>query len=139
MITIQVEPEATRDDSQWRSVKVLARDETGAIVGGVLGEIGCGWLYVSVLGVREDWRRQGVGTALLQAAEQEAQKQGSIGVYLETIEFQAPEFYQRHGYSVYAVQENYPIGFKRYYLQKLFEQQSQKPQSRTGGQSQQST
>jgi GNAT superfamily N-acetyltransferase len=138
MITIQVEPQATKDDAvtvmeivrsfnqqffaptQWRSVTVLARDETGAIVGGALGDIGCGWLYLSVLGVREDWRRQGIGTALLQAVEQEAQTQGSIGVYLETIEFQAPEFYQRNGYSIYAVQENYPVGFKRYYLQKLF-------------------
>jgi GNAT superfamily N-acetyltransferase len=140
MITIQVEPDATKQDAltvmeivrsfnrqffpptQWRSVKILARDETGAIVGGVLGDVGCGWLYISVLGVQEEWRGQGLGTALLQAAEQEGQNQGSIGVYLETIEFQARGFYERNGYTVFAVQENYPIGFKRYYLQKLFDQ-----------------
>jgi GNAT superfamily N-acetyltransferase len=140
MITIQVEPDATQQETmtvmeivrsfnrqffaptQWRSVKILARDEAGTIVGGALGEIGCGWLYITVLGVQEEWRGQGLGTLLLQAAEQEAQKRSTIGVYLETIEFQAREFYERNGYKVYAVQENYPIGFKRFYMQKLFAQ-----------------
>lgn len=36
----------------------------------------------------------------------------------DTLEFQAISFYQRRGYSTYGVLEGFPLGSRRYYLQK---------------------
>jgi GNAT superfamily N-acetyltransferase len=137
-ITINSEPNATKADKitaiailrefnrqfypqpQWQAVNIFARDLSGKIVGGIFGEIGCGWLHIEILAVEQELRRKGIGSALLETAEQEGKRQDSVGVYLETFEFQAREFYERHGYTVFGVQENYPIGFKRYFMQKLF-------------------
>jgi GNAT superfamily N-acetyltransferase len=137
-ITINHEPNATKEDKiaaiailrefnrqfypqpQWQAVNIFARDVSGKIVGGIFGEIGCGWLHIEILAVNKELRSKGIGSTLLEAAEQEGKRQGSIGVYLETFEFQAKEFYERHSYAVFGVQESYPIGFKRYFMQKLF-------------------
>ncbi len=54
--------------------------------------------------------------------EREAQNKGAILVHLDTFDFQAKDFYLRHGYEVFGVLENPPTGFykqhKRYYLKK---------------------
>lgn len=139
MITVQLEQDVSEQDrttvvdlmrqfncqfmtpSQWQSIAVLARDDLGAIAGGALGEIGCDWLYIRVLVVREDLRHQGVGTRLLERAEQVGREQNCVGIHLETLDFQAKEFYERLRYRVFGVQDNYPRGFRRYFMQKLFE------------------
>ena len=106
--------------SEWQSIAVFALDESGLIVGGVLGEIGCDWLYIRILVVQEELRSKGIGSNILKIAEKEGQKQNCVGVHLETLEFQAREFYESQGYTVFAVQENYPLMHKRYFMQKLF-------------------
>ncbi|MBD2097095.1 GNAT family N-acetyltransferase [Trichocoleus sp. FACHB-591] len=139
MITVQLEPDVSQQDrmtlvelirqfnhqfftpSEWQSIAIMARDNSGVIAGGALGEIGCSWFYIRVLVVREDLRHQGIGTRLLETAEQVGREQNCVGIHLETLDFQAKEFYGRLGYSVFGVQENYPRGFNRYFMQKLFE------------------
>mgnify|MGYP000493816467 CR=1 FL=1 len=139
MITIQIEREPTQLDrtaltdmirqfnqqffkrSPWQPVTVFARDELGSIVGGALGEIGCDWLYIRVLVVQESLRGRGMGSEMLKIVEQEGQKQGCVGVHLETLEFAAKSFYERQGYVIFATQNNYPKGHTRYFMQKLFE------------------
>jgi len=49
-----------------------------------------------------------VGTQLLQAAEQEAHARGCQYMILDSYDFQAPGFYQKHGYEVFAVLEDHP-------------------------------
>ena len=46
---------------QYDQVLVTARDSTGAIVGGSYGGVYLEWLYVEVLWVRQDFRKQGLG------------------------------------------------------------------------------
>lgn len=107
--------------SQWQSVAVFAKDDAGSIVGGALGEIGCDWLYLRILVVQENLRGQGIGSKILKVFEQEGQKQECVGVHLETLEFSAQSFYEQHGYTVFAIQKNYPKGYSRYFMQKLFD------------------
>jgi hypothetical protein len=38
--------------------------------------------------------------------------------WLETYSFQARPFYERHGYTVFGVLDNHPIGHQRYFMQK---------------------
>src|SRR5262249_26863657 len=86
------------DDGQW--LAFFVRDADGAIAAGLHG-----WTWGSVgkvqtLWVREDLRRRGYGTRLLAAAETEAKARGCMHLTLDTYGFQAPLFYQKHGYEV---------------------------------------
>jgi hypothetical protein len=41
-----------------------------------------------------------------------------VGVWLDTFDFQAPEFYRQHGYVEFGHIDDYPPGHKRYFFQK---------------------
>jgi ribosomal protein S18 acetylase RimI-like enzyme len=88
------------------------------IVGGILCEIYWGYLHIDLLWVKEEHRRGGLGSRLLTKAEGEARARGARNAYLDTFSFQAPEFYERHGYKVFGELEAFPPGHKRFYLSK---------------------
>jgi GNAT superfamily N-acetyltransferase len=102
----------------FRELALFARDAAGRIRGGLLGEIGWEWLHVQILWLDEAYRGRGYGSQLLATAEREARTHGCRGVYLDTLEFQARPFYERHGYSVFGVLNDFPPGFRRFFLQK---------------------
>jgi ribosomal protein S18 acetylase RimI-like enzyme len=77
---------------------------------------GCG--YISLLWVREDHRRSGLGTRLLTAAEEEIQRRGCDQVALSTHSFQAPGFYARFGYQECGRTPAYPRGHDQIHLVK---------------------
>jgi GNAT superfamily N-acetyltransferase len=101
-----------------RDLTFFLRDAEGAIVGGVHGNSGWGWLYISDLWVSETLRGGGYGTALMLKAEQEARRRGCQNIYLNTFSFQAIDFYQKLGYTIYAQLEDFPPGHKLVSLRK---------------------
>ncbi len=90
----------------------------GSIVGGIIAETHWNWLFINLMWLREEVRGRGYGHQLLAAAEEEGRKRGATDAYLDTFSFQAPEFYQKHGYQVYGMLEDFPPGHQRYYLTK---------------------
>jgi GNAT superfamily N-acetyltransferase len=96
----------------------FARDDQGQFLGGVYGVVARGWLYLDGIAVTESARHQGLGSQLLQAAEDEARQRGCHHVWLETYSFQAKPFYERHGYTIFGTLHDYPIGHCRYFMQK---------------------
>lgn len=88
------------------------------IVGGLYGFIGLGWLNVSTLWVAENLRGQGYGKAILTTAEREAIRQKCEYAYLFTFSFQSPKFYQKLGYKIFGVLDNFPLGHQRLFLKK---------------------
>jgi len=84
----------------------------------LIGETYYGWLYINLLFIREELRGQGYGHRLLTLAEEEALKRGAGNAYLDTFSFQAPDFYQQHGYQVFGTLQDFPPGCQRYFLQK---------------------
>lgn len=106
-----------RDDN-FRPLNVLARDVQGELIGGLLGYLYWGWLYVDLLWVHESMRHQGVGSELLITAETAARKAGFLRVHLDTMGFQALPFYQKHGYTIWGQLDNFIDSHARYYLKK---------------------
>ena len=77
------------------TVQALDGDE---LLGGVSG-----WTWQEAAGidmtwVREDQRGTGVGARLLTAFEDEARTRGARRVFVTSFTFQAPGFYEKHGY-----------------------------------------
>ncbi len=104
--------------SGYKQLTIFIKNEDGAVVGGLTGVTYWGWLYVDKLAVADSLRNRGLGKRLLENAEQAAIKRGCKFAYLDTFAFQALPFYEKLGYAVFGVLENFPEGNKRYFLQK---------------------
>jgi ribosomal protein S18 acetylase RimI-like enzyme len=75
-------------------------------------------LFVDLFFLPEDLRGSGVGSTVLRLAEDEARRRGCISAVLFTINFQAPGFYERHGYGVLGTIESLPPGTSRIVMTK---------------------
>ena len=93
-------------------------DSDGNVIGGILGGTYWGWMYIDILWVHEEHRKQGIGSRLLAAAEKEAVLRGCHHVHVDTMSWQAPAFYQKHGYEVIGILPDIPRGHRKYLLQK---------------------
>jgi GNAT superfamily N-acetyltransferase len=78
-----------------------------------------GMLYVDVLFVEENHRGGQLGSLLLNKVEAEAKAIGASLSHLDTFDWQAKEFYLKHGYKVFGVLDDCPKGHKRYYMKKV--------------------
>ena len=70
--------------------------------------------------VDEELRRQGYGSKLLLATEEEARKNGCVSATVNTMDFQAEDFYLKHGYERVCEFKNYILGHARIFLRKNF-------------------
>lgn len=106
--------------SPHRTIVLFARDPAAAIRGGLLGYVWADWLHITHLWVAEGFRKRGLGSRLLAGAEREASRAKARGAFLSTFDFQAPEFYERRGYEVYASLPDYPPGHVEFHMRKIF-------------------
>ena len=68
--------------------------------------------------MKEELRGQGIGSKLLQQAENEAKNRNCRFSFVNTYQFQAPDFYLSHGYKEVFTLQDYPYTGQRYYYQK---------------------
>lgn len=105
-------------DDAHQELVLLLRDPDGTLAGGLLGDTYWGWLYVGILWLEEKFRRQGHGTRLLAAAEEEARRRGCHHAHLDTMSFQSLPFYEKRGYRVWGALQDLPSGHSRIFLSK---------------------
>ncbi len=106
------------ESENYKPLSIFLRDADNQIMGGVLGQTNWGWLFISHLWISDELRGKGYGQKLIVAAEQEAVKRGCRHAHLDTFSFQARGFYEKLGYVVFGILEDYPTGHCRYFLQK---------------------
>lgn len=102
----------------YKPLSIFIRDEQDVICGGLIGASYWGWTAIDRVWIREDLRGQGYGRKLLEMAETEARIRGCRGIHLDTLSFQAPEFYKKLGFVVFGQIEDTPVGHTRYFLKK---------------------
>jgi D-serine dehydratase len=105
-------------DPPIHPVRLFLRTAEGSLLGGLNGKVYRGALFVDQLFVDESLRGQGWGSRLLERAEILARGRGAVFAHLDTFSFQAPDFYEKHGYVIFGVLDDYPDGLKRYFYKK---------------------
>ncbi len=113
---------------EW--LAIFVRDERSAIVAGLTGTTWGGCCRIRDFWIDGPLRRQGLGSRMLRAAEQEARRRGCSLIHLASHSFQAPDFYRKHGYEVFAVLEDNPAGHSDVYLRKRLLPPSPRDQAR---------
>jgi ribosomal protein S18 acetylase RimI-like enzyme len=103
---------------RWQRLAVFVRDEHGKIVGRLNGYTHWDWLFISHVWVDASLRGQGYGRILLQKAEDAALERGCLHAHVDTFDFQARGFYEKLGYKIFGVLEDFPKGHTRYFLHK---------------------
>ncbi len=75
-------------------------------------------LYVSTVFVDEEYRRRGVGAALIREMEKRAARMGVNAVRLDTFDWQGKEFYEAMGYTAVGHYDHREDGFSEYFFLK---------------------
>jgi GNAT superfamily N-acetyltransferase len=104
----------------YRLLVLAWKDSSGSTIGGLWGHTSCDRLHVVGLFVPEPMRGSGIGRELMLQAETIAQERGCIGAWLDTFQFQAPEFYEKLGYTIFGMLTDHPRGVTHYFMQKYF-------------------
>ena len=105
-------------DDEHTPINIVEYDDDGTIIGGIIGGSYWGWMYIDILWVDEEHRRKGIGSKLLREAERKGRTRGCHHVHLDTMSWQAPDFYKKHGYEVIGILPDIPNGNQKYLLMK---------------------
>ncbi|KGM37994.1 GNAT family N-acetyltransferase [Streptococcus sinensis] len=111
--------QSKREPSKSEPLNIYVEDEQGNLIAGMVAETFGNWLEIEYLYVQENLRGQGLGSNILNRAEKEARERKCNYSFVNTYQFQAPDFYKKHGYEeVFALKE-YPYTGERYYYTKV--------------------
>ena len=109
-----------------RDLSVMLRTPDGELYAGLHGHTWGGSAEIKLLWVADGRRGEGLGSALLMAAEREAMKRGCHRLLLTTHSFQAPHFYERHGFERVAEIQGYPRGHSHITMVKKLQEEESK-------------
>jgi GNAT superfamily N-acetyltransferase len=108
------------DATKRQQLGFKLEDSEGHLIAAVAGRTFGHWFYLESLWLDEKVRGKGVGSKLLIEAETLAKARGCSFVILDTLDFQAKPFYERHGYQLEWTQTNYPFtGCKHFMTKRL--------------------
>ena len=92
-------------------------DEGNNVIGGCVVNIHAwGRAVLARLWVDGQHRHHGLGSMLIRAAEDAAREKGCYYLCLGTMDFQARPFYEKHGFRVFTVNKDIPMGHKSWSL-----------------------
>jgi ribosomal protein S18 acetylase RimI-like enzyme len=112
--------EETAGRGEARALVVTVRDADGRLLAGVSGRTIYRHFLIEVLWVDPAHRHAGLGTRVMRLAETEARTRGCVAAQVDTLSFQAPDFYRRLGFRQIGLIEDFPAGHQRHFLFKPY-------------------
>lgn len=105
-------------DPPFEQLNFVIKDKD-KVIGGIITQIAC-WemIEVEALWIDENYRGKGLATKLLKLVEDKAIEKNCKLAQLDTFDFQAKDFYEKLGYSIFGIIENIPKGHNHYYMKK---------------------
>lgn len=94
----------------------FARLPTGEVVGGAIGRTWGECCELQQLWVDRAYRREGIGTRIVEAFLAEGRARGCRTFYCETFSFQAPSLYLRLGFAEALAIAGFPDGIVKYVM-----------------------
>ena len=95
-------------------------EDDGKIAGVITGRAYYNEVYIGDLIVEKAYRREGVGSKLVEAVENAYKDKGYEKIALTTFGFQAPEFYKKLGYELEFIRKDNDSKLSKYfYLKKI--------------------
>lgn len=98
------------------------KDESRLIIAGINAFSCWQMVYISEFYVAAEFRNQGIGSILLNKIEEEARTIGATVSHTDTFDWQAKDFYLKHGYAIFGVIEDCPPEHNRFFLKKHFQE-----------------
>ena len=92
--------------------------DSGNVVAGVDAAAYWRKIHVRLLWVHPDHQSKGLGSHLVRWAEERGRELGCASAVVDTMSFQAPEFYAKQGYLEIGLSEGYEGGASRHYFEK---------------------
>lgn len=117
MIAFNVRHFPAELNGRYQEINLFLKNANGQTVGGIVGEICWNWLEVHFLFIEEQYRHSGYGTKLLNEVEQIAKAKKCDFIKLDTLSFQALDFYKKHGFEIFGTIHNAGT-HAHYYLKK---------------------
>ena len=107
------------DRATTRPLVVPIRESpNGPVVGGLSGYTWAQWLFIELFVLPEIDAGKGCGNGDDEIGRGRSDPTRVRRSWLDTHSFQARPFYEKLGYTVFGVLENFPPGHTRYYLRK---------------------
>jgi len=97
---------------------VIAKDNKGKIIGGIRATAFWNYCIIELLWLSKESRGLGLGSQLIESAENFAKNKGFGYMRTETLSFQARPFYEKLGYKLFGELVDYPKGHTTYCLVK---------------------
>lgn len=106
-------------DASFEEISLLLKDVNNQVSGGLLSHRFGSSIFIEILWVSEELRGCGCGSKLLKELESIAEKSNVRVILLDTFDFQAPDFYIKHGYEIVGTVKDSPLpGNTKYYFKK---------------------
>lgn len=104
---------ATTGRGDGSEFSITIRDDGDNILAGIAGWSWAQACEITLLWVHADHRQAGHGSRLLEAAETEVSKRGCKTIVVRSYDFQAPAYYQKHGYAIHDTIDDFPAGHRQ--------------------------
>lgn len=104
-------------DEKFDSLAFVAMDGN-AVIGSVVVESFWGALHIKLMYVEEAYRNKGVGRRLMERALAYGVKKGCPFAFVETMSFQALDFYRKVGFQLEFTRSGYSHGTSFHYMRK---------------------
>lgn len=107
-------------ESSFIWINRVVMGTNGDVIAGINSKMYC-WncLYIDVLWVKEEYRKEGLGSKILNEIEKVAKDKGCYLIHLDTFDFQAKDFYIKRGYDIFGILDECPQRHKRYFMKKF--------------------